>query len=248
MTIFCLVLPLFLSTIIIQTPWGWRFSCGLFTAMAPAPRLGLAQSKCLRNLWVNKWMNEWLEEPGAVTYAVCRKGRCRAMLLLSTKVKREREREGWAVTNPGLCLGSDSRVAQHTRASISSFIKVRRKSALGTACAVPALIQSSHPSEASLLPISQMRKLRLRGHSYFPAHSGVRSRTHIHRFSNPELFILYTPPLFWTNGACPLPMGRGPAVTPQIAIVSSSETNQCLDPCKPTARASMKHWHQNSLL
>ena len=50
------------------------------------------------------------------------------------------------------------------------------------------------------------------------------------------------------NGACPLPMGRGPAVTPQTAIVSSNETNQRLDPCKPTASASMKHWHQNSLL
>lgn len=43
-------------------------------------------------------------------------------------------------------------------------------------------------------------------------------------------------------------MGRGPAVTPQIAIVNSNETNQCLDPPKPTARASRKHWHQNSLL
>ena len=39
-------------------------------------------------------MNKWLEEPGAVTYAVCRKGRFRAVLLLSTKVIREREREG----------------------------------------------------------------------------------------------------------------------------------------------------------
>ena len=50
------------------------------------------------------------------------------------------------------------------------------------------------------------------------------------------------------NGACPPPMGGGPAVTPQTAIVSSSETNQRPDPCKPTASASMKDWHQNSLL
>ena len=145
-------------------------------------------------------------------------------------------------------MSSDEPWPQHAWASISSFIKVRRKSALRTACALPGTSQSSHPREANLPPISQMRKLRLRGHGYFLAHSRVRSRTHIHRFSKLELFILDTPPLFWMNGACPLPMGRGPAVTPQTAIVSSNETNQRLDPCKPTASASMKHWHQNSLL